>query len=641
MGFVIEDFELKFNKSGALFNISKLNVENDGVYILQGPNGSGKSSLLKIISGLDKNNKCVKFTNGLSYDDVAYCSASPCVMPTLSVLDNLFLVSNDIDKINYYIDKFKLTKLINKKASHISKGQQQRLTIIRTLLLNKKIYLFDEPTAHIDDELNDIFFEVIKEDLSDKIVIISTHEEVSNIDEYSLIEIRNNKVEILDKSRIGNIHEYHKRKNRVNLKLLFKSNFNIFKFFLYFVIFCIEIILISLSTFVFNSRYDQVEKIAQNNDYMFVTNYKRDYFCPSFGPYKKIGTELFDYPTITFDSDVSFYFGHVYGKFLNFINVKEIDNHPVKDDVMYFNEHLKVLFTDDEAFIKSVEKTMSNYKIEFYKSKHDLSYYGVTDILDYNTVYEKTGHIYELFSIYTSAKTLVESAFLDTDKPVINPNLVNKHEIIYNEKMIMHSARRFNIYDGFSHLGFTYKYYDDVAVFHDYDDYLNYKCIFNPYTTKLIPSNCITKDMINSLKNNDLRLENFLEDSFNLYKFYDYQYINILIITMLAFISIILLNIMQTKLRYVHDFNQITIFKESNVCDNRLKKYYIANFVVSTIFINGLLFALNYILYKYVLDNIYVNIANHFKTSYHIAFILLIINIFEELLSLRRRLAND
>lgn len=75
-----------------------------------------------------------------------------------------------------------LDTIVGEKGLKLSVGQKQRLNIIRGILLDKDIYILDEPTSNLDKETEKMIINLIKKYLKEKTVIIVTHrEEIKDI----------------------------------------------------------------------------------------------------------------------------------------------------------------------------------------------------------------------------------------------------------------------------------------------------------------------------------------------------------------------------------------------------------------------------------------------------------------------------
>ena len=161
-----------------------------------GPSGCGKSTLLRIIMGLIQkddgkvliDNEEVTKENILQIrQSIGYVIQKGGLFPHLSAYDNCALVAKHLGwkrfRINERLEELcALTKIkfenLSKKPGSFSGGQQQRIALIRALMLDPEILLLDEPLGSIDPlvrfelqtDLKKIF-----EDLN-KTVLLVTHD---------------------------------------------------------------------------------------------------------------------------------------------------------------------------------------------------------------------------------------------------------------------------------------------------------------------------------------------------------------------------------------------------------------------------------------------------------------------------------
>ncbi len=154
-----------YGQSHALQNMS-LQVAKGEVVALLGRNGMGKSTTLKSIMGLLKprSGKVVfdgrEITGQAPYKiaqaGIGYVPEERRIFPTLSVMDNLMMgvKGGKIDRANpdawtieKIFDHFPFMKeRTHQRGAHLSGGEQQMLTIGRTLMGNPKLLMVDEPT---------------------------------------------------------------------------------------------------------------------------------------------------------------------------------------------------------------------------------------------------------------------------------------------------------------------------------------------------------------------------------------------------------------------------------------------------------------------------------------------------------------
>lgn len=163
-----------------LFDVS-LEVNEGEVVTLVGSNGAGKTTLLKIISGL------MPVTSGeVKWFDtdllkvpaykrpelgIAHIPQGRGILGTLTVKDNLYLgayvksVKPRREKnMKYVLDLFPiLRERINQIAGTLSGGEQQMLAIARSLMMEPKLLILDEPSLGLAPIIVDEVFQIIKD----------------------------------------------------------------------------------------------------------------------------------------------------------------------------------------------------------------------------------------------------------------------------------------------------------------------------------------------------------------------------------------------------------------------------------------------------------------------------------------------
>lgn len=185
----------KKNPFVALKNVS-LNVKKGDFLTIVGPSGSGKTTLLNIIGGIDADYDGMNKIKGINYhelsdkelaskrrEDVSFIFQSFHLMPSLTVEENICL-SAKIKK--YKVNRFELNDVLSKFGlmekrksfiDELSRGQQQRVAIARSLLSRTDIILADEPTGNLDSKNAQLVFDILKSLTREKqkTVIFITH----------------------------------------------------------------------------------------------------------------------------------------------------------------------------------------------------------------------------------------------------------------------------------------------------------------------------------------------------------------------------------------------------------------------------------------------------------------------------------
>lgn len=144
---------------------------------LIGPSGSGKSTLLRSLAGLEEIQKGIIYVDSQVLKpfqkpkEIGIVFQSYNLFPHLTVLENLILAPQKvlrikkkeaIEKAFLLLSKVDLHKLSHRYPSELSGGQEQRVAILRALMMEPKILLFDEPTSALDPEMTQEVLEVIQ-----------------------------------------------------------------------------------------------------------------------------------------------------------------------------------------------------------------------------------------------------------------------------------------------------------------------------------------------------------------------------------------------------------------------------------------------------------------------------------------------
>ena len=166
-----------------------LTVPENSIFGLLGPNGAGKTTLIRIITQIimpDKGNVLFKGTT-LQPEHVrqmGYLPEERGLYKKMKVAEQLVYLaqlkgmnkSEAVTKIKAWFEKLDITSWYNKKVEDLSKGMQQKVQFIATVMHNPELIILDEPFSGFDPVNADLIKDEILE-LRDKgaTIIFSTH----------------------------------------------------------------------------------------------------------------------------------------------------------------------------------------------------------------------------------------------------------------------------------------------------------------------------------------------------------------------------------------------------------------------------------------------------------------------------------
>ncbi|CAO6123546.1 COG4181 Predicted ABC-type transport system involved in lysophospholipase L1 biosynthesis, ATPase component [Candidatus Pelagibacterales bacterium] len=214
----LQDIHLNYKTESTAVEVIRgvsLKINSNESVAIVGKSGSGKTSLIMLIAGLECPNSGKIIFEG---EDISQYSEdrladirkrkigivfqSFYLIPNYTALENVSLVL-EINKVAdakkksmELLEQLGLKDRINHFPSQLSGGEQQRVAIARSIVLNPKLILADEPSGNLDSEnsklIMSLLFKYCKQNGSSLVLV--THDQMLAKECDRIIEIKDGKI---------------------------------------------------------------------------------------------------------------------------------------------------------------------------------------------------------------------------------------------------------------------------------------------------------------------------------------------------------------------------------------------------------------------------------------------------------------
>ena len=183
-----QDVDKRFVNHLALDKVN-IAVPENSIYGLLGPNGAGKTTLIRIINRITAPDSGAIFLSGrpLQPNDVhniGYLPEERGLYKKMKVGEQaLYLAQlkglskrDALKRLKYWFEKFEIQAWWDKKVEELSKGMQQKIQFIATIVHEPKLLIFDEPFSGFDPiNVNMLKEEILEMKAKGSTIIFSTH----------------------------------------------------------------------------------------------------------------------------------------------------------------------------------------------------------------------------------------------------------------------------------------------------------------------------------------------------------------------------------------------------------------------------------------------------------------------------------
>ena len=228
----VKNLKKNYGLKNAVKDIS-FEIKENEILGLLGPNGCGKTTTIGMMLGLLKPTSGEIFIDGKKIEEsrieilkkINFISPYIELPKKLTVRQNLIVygklynVENLNQRVEYLIEKLRLSDLLHRITGELSSGQKNRISLAKALINDPIVLLLDEPTASLDPEIGDYvrtFLEDYKKEK--KISILLASHNMNEVTRLCRSILMMKEGIIIDK---GNPEELIKKHGRKNLEEVF------------------------------------------------------------------------------------------------------------------------------------------------------------------------------------------------------------------------------------------------------------------------------------------------------------------------------------------------------------------------------------------------------------------------------------
>ncbi|RUO30693.1 Na+ ABC transporter ATP-binding protein [Aliidiomarina sedimenti] len=202
-------------------NQVSFSVNDGGIIALLGPNGAGKSSLVRMLVGLTEpdSGEIRVESEGKTYPHLpdgsfGYLPEDRGLYQDRTLKQNLIYIGQlrglekaEIERqLDHWLQRFELTERANEHLKQLSKGNQQKIQLIATLLHRPPMVILDEPFSGLDPVNQEHVLTVLKELKAEGVTILLSAHQMDLVERLADEFVLMNCGEVIAKGSLDAIH---------------------------------------------------------------------------------------------------------------------------------------------------------------------------------------------------------------------------------------------------------------------------------------------------------------------------------------------------------------------------------------------------------------------------------------------------
>ena len=195
MGLKVQNVSKSFGEKLAVDDIS-FEINKPGVFGLLGTNGAGKSTTIRMILGIINKDSGNITWNGKEverkYVNFGYLPEERGIYPKVKICDQLMYLAKlkgmkkkeAEESMDFWLKRLEVEEYRNLPAEKLSKGNQQKIQFITSVIHNPELLVIDEPFSGLDPVNTELLKSAILELVDKGTYIIMSSHQMASIEEF-------------------------------------------------------------------------------------------------------------------------------------------------------------------------------------------------------------------------------------------------------------------------------------------------------------------------------------------------------------------------------------------------------------------------------------------------------------------------